>query len=100
MAQTIFIAGGFKREIPVFVMPKFDFEMMLQSVEKYKITELSLVPPVVVALAKSPLTKKYDLSSVAYMGSGAAPLGRDVAAQVERVFGDRFNLKQGYGMTE
>lgn len=48
MAQTIFIAGGPKRGIPVYIMKKFDFVKMLESVQKFKITSLSMVPPVVV----------------------------------------------------
>jgi len=48
MAQTIFIAGGPKRGIPVYIMNKFDFVQMLESVQKFKITSLSMVPPIVV----------------------------------------------------
>jgi 4-coumarate--CoA ligase len=42
-------------------------------------------------LAKSPHTKKYDLSSVIEIGSGAAPLGGDVIAEAEALWpeGDR-----------
>ena len=39
---------------------------------------LPLVPPVVVFLAKHPMVKDYDLSSVKRVGSGAAPLAKDV----------------------
>lgn len=100
MAQTIYIAGSFIRKIPVYVMPKFDFELMLQCIEKYKIGELMVVPPIAVALTKSPLVKKYDLSSVKHIGAGAAPLGRDTAVQVEKLWDGKLNLKQGWGMTE
>lgn len=48
MAQTIFIAGGPKRHIPVYIMKKFDFVQMLEAVQKYKITSLITVPPIVV----------------------------------------------------
>lgn len=48
MAQTIFIAGGPKRGIPTYVMKKFDFVKMLESIQKFKITTLNMVPPVVV----------------------------------------------------
>jgi 4-coumarate--CoA ligase len=53
------------------------------------------------ALAKSPHTKKYDLSSVIEIGSGAAPLGGDVIVEAETLWpeGDR-KLRQGWGMTE
>jgi 4-coumarate--CoA ligase len=43
------------------------------------------------ALAKSPLTKKYDLSSITEIGSGAAPLGGEVIEEAEALWpeGDR-----------
>jgi hypothetical protein len=48
MAQTIFIAGGPTRGIPVYIMPKFDFVKMLEAVQRFKITHLTMVPPIVV----------------------------------------------------
>ena len=37
-----------------------------------------LVPPILVFLAKSPIVDKYDLSSVEFIMSGAAPAGKDL----------------------
>lgn len=59
-------------------MPRFNLEKALWAVEKYKVTDLWVVPPVVLALAKQSVVKKYDLSSVKHVGSGAAPLGREL----------------------
>ena len=101
MAQTIFGMNALKQNIPVYMMGKFDFITMLKYVEKYRITFLILVPPVIVALAKSPESKKYDLSSVERVGSGAAPLGREVCAEAEKLWPKgKVNVKQGWGMTE
>ncbi len=53
------------------------------------------------ALAKSPLTKNYDLSSVRDIGSGAAPLGGEVIEECEALWPTRDRrLTQGWGMTE
>ncbi len=46
--QTIFIAAAAKRRIPVYIMKKFDFVKMLEAVQKYRITSLIMVPPIVV----------------------------------------------------
>ncbi|KAJ5167021.1 uncharacterized protein N7482_005802 [Penicillium canariense] len=101
MAQSIFIAGALWRGTPVYMMPRFDFIQMLEYTQKFRITDLILVPPVVVALAKHPAVKKYDLSSVESVGSGAAPLGREVCAEVEKLWPEgKINIKQGWGMTE
>jgi long-subunit acyl-CoA synthetase (AMP-forming) len=48
MAQTIFIAVGPKRGIPVYIMKKFDFLQMLEALQKFRITALHMVPPIVV----------------------------------------------------
>ncbi|KAK2764327.1 hypothetical protein FQN54_009019 [Arachnomyces sp. PD_36] len=101
MAQNIFIAGALMRNTPVYIMSKFDFIQMLESIQKFRITDLILVPPILVALAKHPAVKKYDLSSVENIGSGAAPLGREVSEEVEKLWEPgKINVKQGWGMTE
>lgn len=101
MAQSIFGIMALKLEIPVYMMPKFDFVKTLENVQRFKITFLILVPPVVVAMAKSPLTRKYDISSVERVASGAAPLGREIAAELEKLWPPgKVNVKQGWGMSE
>ncbi|KKK20729.1 4-coumarate-CoA ligase [Aspergillus rambellii] len=58
MAQNIFIAAALNREVPVYIMPKFDFVKMLEYTQKFRISDLILVPPVVIALAKHPAVKR------------------------------------------
>ena len=50
------------------------------------------------ALAKHPLVDEFDLSSLEYMNSGAAPL----SAELEVACGERLgcHMQQGYGLTE
>lgn len=83
---------------PVVVLPKFELEKACQAIQDYRITFASIPPPVVLALAKHPAVSKYDLSSIKFMNSGAAPLGRDL---VEMVW-DRLTIPimQGYGLSE
>ena len=101
MAQNIFIAAALYRATPVYVMPKFDFVKMLEYTQRFRITDLILVPPVVVALAKHPAVKDFDLNCVEAVMSGAAPLGREVCEEVEKLWpAGKINIKQGWGMTE
>ncbi|KAH6655457.1 AMP-binding enzyme [Truncatella angustata] len=99
--QTYFTTIFPKIGIPVYIMGGFDFVKMLEYVQKYRITSLTCVPPIVVALAKHPLARKYDLSSIESLGSGAAPLTREVAEEAEKLWpsGDVL-ITQGWGMTE
>lgn len=45
MGQSTFLMNAPARGIPVYIMKKFDFIKMLENIEKFKITELALVPP-------------------------------------------------------
>lgn len=101
MSQTIHIACALLRGVPVYIMQKFDFIQMLEYVQKYRITGLSLVPPIVVALAKHPAVKNYDLTSVEGAGCGAAPLGYEISLEFNKLWPNgQVNLVQGWGMTE
>ncbi|OLN85890.1 4-coumarate-CoA ligase-like protein 2 [Colletotrichum chlorophyti] len=100
-AQTYFVANFAKQGIPVYIMPVFDFVKMLIHIQRYRVTQLVAVPPILVALAKHPVTAKFDLSSLENVGSGAAPLASDVARQTERILKkDDLIVRQGWGMTE
>ncbi|KAJ9650239.1 hypothetical protein H2198_010451 [Neophaeococcomyces mojaviensis] len=82
------------------MMPKWDIELALKSIQKHKITLLPLVPPLVRQLALSPLTEKYDLSSVVSCASGAAYLPPDVAYQLAEKLPNKTPIPSGYGLSE
>lgn len=99
--QTVHCVTMPHQGVPIYIMQKFDFVKMLECVQKYRITHLTLVPPIVVALAKRPEVKNYDLSSVESAGCGAAPLGREPVLEFEALWPNgQVNCKQGWGMTE
>ncbi|KAK8095623.1 AMP-binding enzyme [Apiospora kogelbergensis] len=99
--QTYFAVNYPKLQVPAYMMPKFDFVKVLENVQKYRITSLNCVPPIVVALAKHPLVRKYDLSSLESIGSGAAPLSGEIAEEVSKLWpAGAMEVRQGWGMTE
>ncbi|CAK7202762.1 hypothetical protein SEUCBS139899_005489 [Sporothrix eucalyptigena] len=99
--QTYFVANFAHMDIPVYLMPKFDFVKMLEHIQKFRITNLTLVPPIAVALSKHPLVKKFDLSSVEFVGCGAAPLAQESVLAVQRLWPEgTLSVRQGWGMTE
>lgn len=61
--MTMFLASS-SRHVSFVFLPKYEEEPFLKAIEKYKIQILSVVPPIMVMLAKSPLVDKYDLSSI------------------------------------
>ncbi|KAK1578337.1 hypothetical protein Q3G72_029459 [Acer saccharum] len=90
---------GLRVGATILIMQKFEINSLLQLAEKHKVTVAPIVPPIVVAIAKSPDTDKYDLSSIRIMKSGAAPLGKELEDTVRAKFPNAV-LGQGYGMTE
>ncbi|QNP72024.1 4-coumarate--CoA ligase family protein [Streptomyces roseirectus] len=83
----------------VVVLPRFDLETFLTAIERRRITGLYVAPPIVLALAKHPAVERYDLSSLTYVISAAAPLDAELAAACARRLGLP-PLGQAYGMTE
>lgn len=70
----------------VVTMGKFDLEKILISVDKYRVTHMWVVPPIILALAKNSVVKKYNLTSLRQIGSGAAPLGKELMEECAKNF--------------
>ncbi|CAM6100665.1 unnamed protein product [Calypogeia fissa] len=83
----------------IVVMPKYTIPQLLEMIQKYKVSLLPVVPPVVLGIAKSPIVENYDLNSVRYILSGAAPLGKELEDKFQAKLPNAI-LGQGYGMTE
>lgn len=80
------------------VMPRFDLELFLRTLERNRVQRAHIAPPLAVALAKHPLVDQFDLSALRMLFSGAAPLSKELEAQVCARLG--VQVKQAYGMTE
>ena len=65
-------------------MERFELEKVLAAVERYRVSHFWVVPPIILALAKQSVVKRYDLSSVKHIGCGAAPLGKDLMEECSR----------------
>jgi 4-coumarate--CoA ligase len=85
--------------MPVVVMYRFDMAAFCQKVEHYKASITLLVPPIILLLSNSCITKEYNLSSLRIIQSGGAPLSPDLARQVCSRW-PNLRVIQGYGLTE
>ena len=84
--STLVIVNGFKPE------------QFLGLIEQHQITTAYLVPPIILFLAGHPLVSNFDMSSLQYIMSGAAPIG---SAQLQAVSKRiKCTVHQGYGLTE
>ncbi|KAF9174435.1 hypothetical protein BGX21_011212 [Mortierella sp. AD011] len=80
------------------IMPKFSLPTFLHNIQKFKVTNTFIVPPVALALAKHPMVLNYDLTSLRHMYCGAAPLPKELCRMIEDKLG--VYCRQGFGMTE
>ncbi|CAG9796552.1 unnamed protein product [Diatraea saccharalis] len=62
----------------IIFLERFDENIYLQVIQKYKVGILMIAPPTLIVMSKSPNVDKYDVSSVELMHSGGAPLDSDV----------------------
>ncbi|KAI1076956.1 acetyl-CoA synthetase-like protein [Whalleya microplaca] len=93
------LAGPYRGDNAI-VLPKFEFQTFLECIQKFKINHMHLVPPIVIQMLSN-LEKcaQYDLSSVRYVFTGAAPLGAETHQDMKKAF-PFLEIGQGYGMTE
>ncbi len=89
---------GLRAGATIVTMPRFDLEQFLSLHQEHRLTRAFVAPPMVVALAKHPVVDNYDLSTLRWILSGAAPLSADLAIECGQRLG--CEVVQGYGMTE
>jgi len=94
VAMNMAIYAGFS----MILLPRFEVTRVLKVIDKYKPTFFPGVPTMYVAINNYPKLQQYDLSSLKFCLSGAAPLPLEVLEKFETITGSR--LVEGYGLTE
>jgi len=88
----------------MIVLSKFDLDVYLGAIQRYKVKDLILVPPVLLALAKDPCVQNYDIRSLETILSGAAPISvalmQSLEAQFKKRYGKTLHCFEAWGMTE
>ncbi|KAH7076370.1 4-coumarate-CoA ligase-like protein [Paraphoma chrysanthemicola] len=82
------------------VMRRFELEPWLRNIERFQITEANMVPPMVIQVINSPLTKKYSMASVRNAWAGAAPLAAEPQARFQALLRPGAPFNQVWGMSE
>jgi long-chain acyl-CoA synthetase len=95
---TVVLLSSILRGNLVSMHQRFDVEAVMRDIEVKRATVFPGVPTMWIAIAALPDLDKRDLSSLAIVGSGGAPLPVEVARILERRVG--MKLKSGWGMTE
>lgn len=82
----------------MIIMPKFDVEATLKTIQKQRPTLFPGAPTIYIGLLNHPELPKYDLSSIHSCISGSAPLPIEVQQRFESITGGK--LVEGYGLSE
>ena len=96
--MTVNMNLGLSNGSTLVIMDGFEPRQFLSLIQQYRISSAYLVPPIILFLAENPLINDYDISSLQYILSGAAPLGvEQILAVCKRI---DCPVYQGYGLTE
>ncbi|EIM81740.1 acetyl-CoA synthetase-like protein [Stereum hirsutum FP-91666 SS1] len=82
------------------IMPRWDINAVLELVPRYKVTALAMVPSIVHQLVHHPKIRQTDLSSLTYLGGGAAYLSWELRQTMLKYAGKVPYWAEGYGMSE
>ncbi|RKL00734.1 hypothetical protein BFJ68_g12600 [Fusarium oxysporum] len=81
----------------IIVLQRFQLDQLLAAIEKFRIEQLSVVPPIIVQiLSNQDKCQKYNLDSVRLVFSGAAPLGGETIQKLLELY-PKWRISQGYG---
>ncbi len=81
----------------IALMPRFDADEVLATIERHRVTEVLGVPTMLHALAAADTTGR-DLSSIRVAGSGGASIPGEVMRAFEAKYG--VPILEGYGLSE
>ncbi|KAI0913758.1 acetyl-CoA synthetase-like protein [Ustulina deusta] len=99
-ALVVVANAGVYRGDSAIVLSRFELKTLLECIQKFKINFMHLVPPIIIQLlGNADLCSQYDLGSVRFIYTGAAPLGAETHEAMRRAF-PHIVVGQGYGMTE
>ncbi|XP_010261634.1 PREDICTED: 4-coumarate--CoA ligase-like 6 [Nelumbo nucifera] len=96
---SLFAMGLLSLGSAIVVMRKFDVDEMVRAIDRYKITHLPVVSPILMALARVKSSSDCSLRSLKQVSFGAAPTSKKIILDFLQRF-PQVDLIQGYGMTE
>ena len=97
---SVVLSSGLYQGSTNIILPQLEPKLFLKTVQKYRITCASLVPRLVVFLAKHPMVDQYDLSSLKTILNDT---DSSVRGELLEVIQKRLEVKvvrQSYGMAE
>ena len=79
---------------------RWDTAKALEMIERERVSSMAAVPKTVRRVLESPELGRYDVSSLAALASGGAPVPPDLILSIDRQFASAVAPANGYGLTE
>ncbi|OAG35043.1 hypothetical protein AYO21_10775 [Fonsecaea monophora] len=99
--QMYYCVTAARMGVKVFIMMQYSIERYLLFLDIYRITFLTGVPTLMVALSKHPNATAYNLKAIESVVTGSAPLNPEIGRLVEKThLRSGVQVKQGWGLTE
>ncbi|KAL8698837.1 MAG: hypothetical protein Q9201_006351 [Fulgogasparrea decipioides] len=99
-AVPLMTGCAIREQQTVYIMRRFDLPTYLASIRRFQITEIAMVPTMLVAVLMSPLTKKDDLQSLCSVWVGGSPLRSSTQTDFQALLRADARVTQVWGMTE
>lgn len=97
------VAFQLRQGIPLIIMEKFDPVAFCRAIQDYRITQACVVPPICLVLSQHPAVNQFNLKSLRWLFSAAAPLSNQLLMMTRNRLhsvGAKVAITQGYGLTE
>ncbi|OLY80599.1 putative 4-coumarate-CoA ligase 1 [Smittium mucronatum] len=96
---VICLFSGLANGVGVVSMPKFQMQSFLKNVSIHKISIAHLVPPILINLVNDKTVENYDISSIKFFTTAAAPIGKELMLNLASKF-KSIRVVKIYGVTE
>ena len=97
-ALNVAMAFSLSRGATILLLERFDPLQTLEAIVAQRASVIVGAPPIYIAWVNTPGVEDYDLASVRYAVSGAAPLPKNVLNRFAAELG--ITIWEGYGLTE
>ncbi|KAL8682811.1 MAG: hypothetical protein Q9186_001140 [Xanthomendoza sp. 1 TL-2023] len=99
-AVPLLTGCAIREQQTAYVMRRFELKSYLESIRRFQINEIPMVPTMLVAVLMSPLTKKEDLQSLRSVFVGGSPLRSSTQTDFQGLLHPDARVTQVWGMTE
>jgi len=89
-----------RKGIPVYVMSRYQPKGFLSAIEQFQISQIAVVPPILVSLTKSPLCNKNSLKSLRRIYVAGSSAKKEMQQQLYKLISPAARIENVYGMTE